>query len=138
MASPRGIRNNNPLNIRHNSDVFQGEIRPGTDKAFKQFESMAYGYRAAFVTLATYLSRSWNTIEKIIMRWAPPSENNTENYIKRVSFSSQIPKDKVLTTNEGEDFIKIVMAMTLIENGVSVDMNEIRSGFALQNKLKLK
>ena len=53
---PRGLRNNNPLNIRHSADSFQGEIK-GEDKAFKTFISMAYGYRAAFVTLATYLSR---------------------------------------------------------------------------------
>jgi hypothetical protein len=61
---PRGIRNNNPLNIRHNADVFQGETK-GEDKSFKTFSTMPYGYRAAFVTLATYLSRGWNTIEKI-------------------------------------------------------------------------
>jgi hypothetical protein len=54
--TPRGYRNNNPLNIRHNADVFQGEIK-GNDKSFKTFETIQYGYRAAFVTLATYLSR---------------------------------------------------------------------------------
>lgn len=62
---PRGLRNNNPLNIRHNADLFQGEIK-GNDKLFKTFSSMPYGYRAAFVILATYLSRGYNTIEKII------------------------------------------------------------------------
>ena len=50
---PRGLRNNNPLNIRHNADNFLGELR-GDDKSFKIFASMAYGYRAAFVTLASY------------------------------------------------------------------------------------
>ena len=55
MPTPRGIRNNNPLNIRHSRDRFQGEVVPSRDGAFKQFSSMAYGYRAAFVTLATYL-----------------------------------------------------------------------------------
>lgn len=45
---PRGLRNNNPGNIRRNSDVFQGEIRPSKDKSFKQFETMPYGYRAIF------------------------------------------------------------------------------------------
>jgi hypothetical protein len=136
MSTIRGLRNNNPLNIRHNADVFQGEIKPGTDKSFKQFQTMDYGYRAAFVTLGTYLSRGKNTIEKIVRSWAPPSENNTENYIKRVAFSSQVPKDKILTTESGEDYIKIVMAMSLVENGGPADMAEIRSGFARQNKIK--
>ena len=39
---PRGLRNCNPGNIRINSDLFQGEIRPSKDKSFKQFETMAY------------------------------------------------------------------------------------------------
>ena len=70
---PRGLRNNNPLNIRHNADVFQGEIQ-GTDKSFKTFSTLPFGYRAAFVTLATYNARGQNTIEKIISRWVPPIE----------------------------------------------------------------
>jgi hypothetical protein len=77
---PRGLRNNNPLNIRHSADRFRGEIA-GTDKSFKTFSSLAYGYRAAFVILGTYLSQGCNTIEKIISRWAPPAENDTESYI---------------------------------------------------------
>ena len=40
----------------YHSDVFQGEIQ-GNDKSFKTFSTMPYGYRAAFVTLATYHSR---------------------------------------------------------------------------------
>lgn len=32
---PRGLRNNNPGNIRINNDLFQGEIRPSKDKSFK-------------------------------------------------------------------------------------------------------
>jgi hypothetical protein len=74
MKQPRGLRNNNPLNIRHNVCVFQGEIK-GKDKSFKTFETIQYGYCAVFVTLATYLSRGWNTIEKIITRWAPHQAN---------------------------------------------------------------
>ncbi len=62
---------------------------------------MAYGYRAAFVTLAIYLSRSWNTIEKIISRWAPSSENNTDNYIKNVEKYSGVPRNKELTVADG-------------------------------------
>ena len=40
---PRGLRNNNPGNIRRNSDVFQGEVNPSRDQQFKQFKTMAYG-----------------------------------------------------------------------------------------------
>ena len=134
---PRGLRNNNPLNIRHNADVFQGEIK-GNDKSFKTFSSMPYGYRAAFVTLGTYLSRGWNTIEKIISKWAPPIENNTENYIANVVKWSGVPRDKILTASDGTDYILIVAAMSFIENGVNADINQIKAGFALQNKITTK
>lgn len=135
--TPRGLRNNNPLNIRHNVDVFQGEIK-GNDKSFKTFSTMPYGYRAAFVTLATYLSRNLNTIEKIISRWAPPSENNTQSYITTVVKFSGIPKDKILTASDGADYILIVAAMSFVENGQNADINQIKVGFALQNKITMQ
>ena len=50
----RGIRNNNPLNIRHSADRWQGARKVQTDKSFVQFETMAYGYRAAWKVLDTY------------------------------------------------------------------------------------
>lgn len=137
MIAPRGLRNNNPLNIRHNADTFQGEIK-GNDKSFKTFSSMPYGYRAAFVTLATYLSRDWNTIEKIISRWAPPIENNTESYIKNVEKYSGVPRNKELTAADGADYILIVAAMSFVENGKNADISEVRAGFNLQSKIKLQ
>ena len=39
---PRGLRNNNPGNIRRNSDVFQGE-KTSYDREFKQFKSWHTG-----------------------------------------------------------------------------------------------
>ena len=134
---PRGYRNNNPLNIRHNADVFQGEIK-GTDKSFKTFVSLPYGYRAAFVTLGTYLSRGWDTLEKIIAKWAPPSENNTEDYIKSVEKWSGVPRATELTAASGADYIMIVAAMSAVENGVNADINQIKAGFSLQNKITMQ
>jgi len=134
--TPRGLRNNNPLNIRHNKDVFQGEVK-GADKAFKTFSTMPYGYRAAFVTLATYNSRGWNTIEKIISRWAPPCENDTEKYIAHVERWSGIPKSKVLTLADGADYIMMVAAMSFMENGRNADIDQVKAGFALQQRITM-
>jgi hypothetical protein len=135
---PRGLRNNNPLNIRHNADHLQGEIKPGTDKSFKTFPSLPYGYRAAFVVLATYLSRGQNTIEKIIAKWAPPIENNTEGYIKSVEKYSGVPRNKQLTVADGADYILIVAAMSFVENGVNADISEVKAGFNLQSKITIQ
>jgi hypothetical protein len=133
----RGLRNNNPLNIRHSTDNFKGEIK-GLDKSFKTFSSMPYGYRAAFVTLTTYLSRGWNTIEKIISKWAPPTENDTEAYIANVEKWSGVPRNKELTATDGADYILIVAAMSFVENGQNADISAVKEGFNLQTKIKIQ
>lgn len=134
---PRGLRNNNPLNIRHSADRFQGEIA-GTDKSFKTFSSLAYGYRAAFVILGTYLSQGFNTIEKIISRWAPPAENDTESYISQVERYSGVPRHKELTSASETEYMMIVAAMSFVENGQNADIAQVQAGFNLQTKIKIQ
>ena len=82
----RGLSNRNPGNIRQSAVRYKGEVRPSRDPAFKQFESMPWGYRAIFVLLDTYRIRhGLDTIRGMISRWAPPSENRTEAYIRAVA-----------------------------------------------------
>ena len=86
---PRGLRNNNPLNIRHSASRWQGARVEQTDKAFVQFTSMTMGYRAAWRILETYYKRFEAqhkpfTPRNIIYRWAPPNENDSEAYLRRV------------------------------------------------------
>lgn len=128
----RGYRNCNPGNIRKNSDVFQGEICPSQDKAFKQFKSMAYGYRAVFKILTTYQQRyNLNTIRQIITRWAPPEENHTDNYIKTVcDVAGMLPDDPVNVRNR-EMMIRIVSGISRVENGCEADMADIIAGWEL-------
>ena len=81
---PRGIRNNNPLNIRVGNH-WLGEVEHPSDNEFEQFVCIHYGLRAAFVLLRRYIERyGLNTIPDIISRWAPSSENNTSAYIEKV------------------------------------------------------
>jgi len=134
---PRGLHNNNPLNIRRDCVVYAGEIE-GMDESFKTFSSMAYGYRAAFVILATYLSKGYNSIEKIVGRWAPPSENDTERYIDRVEKVSGIARNKELTASDGGDYLLLVAAMSLVENGINADIQEVTAGFHLQSKFVMR
>ena len=63
----RGLRNNNPLNIRKNSTKWQGLSATQTDKSFFQFTSMAYGYRAAFKTR----SEERRVGKECRSRWSP-------------------------------------------------------------------
>ena len=67
----RGVRNNNPLNIRI-GNAWLGEVKNPTDKEFEQFESLLYGLRAAFVLIRRYIRRyGLCTIRQIVTRWAP-------------------------------------------------------------------
>jgi|LSPZ01.1.fsa_nt_gi hypothetical protein len=136
MSSPRGLRNNNPGNIRASADRFLGEV-PSPDGEFKKFTGMEYGYRAMFVILATYLQKyGRNTIEKIVTAWAPAKENNTQAYIAAVVLYSGVAKNKPLTLASGDDYIKIVAAMSRVENGQPAESAEVAAGFGLQNKIK--
>ena len=86
--APRGIRNNNPGNIR-NSDAtdWKGEIAAGAkkDDAFEEFKDMAHGYRALIRLLQNYRRKhGLQTVADFINRWAPRTENNTSGYITRV------------------------------------------------------
>ena len=132
MAKSRGYRNNNPGNIRINRDKFQGEVIPSQDKEFKQFESMAYGYRAIFKILRNYqINYKMNTIRQMISRWAPKNENDTANYISFVSERSGIPADDPIRTDNREMMIRIVAAMSKVENGQEADMCDVIDGWEL-------
>lgn len=132
MKKARGLRNNNPGNIRINEDLFRGEIRPSTDKSFKQFETMAHGYRAIFKILRNYHTRyALTTIRQMITRWAPEKENNTAAYIEAVSDYAGIPADDPININDREQMIRIVAGMSKVENGVGAVMTDVVQGWNL-------
>jgi len=85
-GQPRGIRNNNPGNIRRNSTKWQGLAAVQNDSAFFQFTAPDYGIRALARLLVNYQDvHGLNTIRGIISRYAPSSENNTTAYIDAVA-----------------------------------------------------
>lgn len=129
---PRGLRNNNPGNIRKNNITYQGEVVPSKDEAFKQFTTMVYGYRAMFVVLHTYQRKyGINTISDMIIRYAPAIENHTTEYIRAVSEASGVPATSHITTTNADVMIPIVAAMSRVENGVPADMREVEQGWKL-------
>lgn len=131
-SKPRGLRNNNPGNIRQSSVRYTGEVQPSKDGAFKQFQSMEYGYRAMFVLLHTYARKyGIDTIEKMISRYAPATENHTQKYIDVVSEWSGVPATSHLTTTNAEVMIPIVAAMSRVENGVEAVMAEVEKGWQM-------
>lgn len=135
-AVTRGYQNNNPGNIRitfdknGNKEFWQGEI-DGTDRAFKKFKSMAYGYRAIFILLRTYISMGKNTIAKIISTYAPTNENDTSSYIKTVKYMSGLSDQEVITIADTDKLKKIVAGISYQENGITPDEADIDAGYVL-------
>ena len=80
---PRGIRNNNPGNIRRNGDPWQGLAKDQTDREFFTFQSAVYGIRALARLLITYQDKyGLCTIEGIITRWAPAMRGHASSAAK--------------------------------------------------------
>lgn len=122
LLMPRGYRNNNPLNIRiNNANNWKGRKLPNTDGAFEQFISMPYGYRAAIITLQNYIRSGYNTLEKIINRWAPSDDNNDPNGYMRVIYqeTGYAPK-ATFTATDKQGISNLIYAMAIVENGRTI------------------
>lgn len=126
---PRGIRNNNPLNIRI-GNVWLGEVKESTDNEFEQFVSMFYGLRAGFILLRRYINRyHLTTIPLIISRWAPQSENHTVAYVDTVCRLSGMQPDTQLSYTSEEQMLSLVDAMIFVECGQHVDRATILKAY---------
>lgn len=129
--TPRGIRNNNPLNIRIGNS-WMGEVKNPTDTVFEQFTEMRFGVRAGFMLLKRYIKRyQLNTIEKIIERWAPSNENYTESYIRLVCNRTGIDRNYVIEYSNVAVMTMIFQAMCYVENGREIDYDVILEGYSI-------
>lgn len=117
-SSVRGIRNNNPGNIRRSSNNWEGKVpfSQSTDRSFEQFISMEYGLRALMKNAITWINRGANTPEKLIHKWAPPHENNTANFVKSVAKALKISEKTVIIPTK-ENLIALAKVIALNENG---------------------
>ena len=127
----RGLKNNNPGNIRKSNERFVGEIRPSVDPAFKQFRSMAYGYRALMRVLKTYYHKhELRTIRGIINRWAPATENTPATYISSVVRDTGKKADEWLTWDK-PTITSMAAAISNVENGTKANMADVEEGWLL-------
>lgn len=129
--TPRGIRNNNPLNIRI-GNVWLGEVDNPTDRSFEQFKQMEYGIRAGFVILRRYIRRyGRDTIAEIVSAWAPANENNTQAYINSVSMKMGIAPDVHIKFEDRNTMCALVDAMIRVECGQPVALTKIQKGYSM-------
>lgn len=135
---PRGIRNNNPLNIRKGNN-WKGEVCSSTDSEFEQFVSMQWGIRAGFKILKNYMTgyggrvKALTNIHDIIHRWAPPNENNCKAYIDSVCRFSGLHEFERLQFSDRNKMLALVDGMIRVECGQPVSLDIIASAYDLIN-----
>lgn len=110
---PRGIRNNNPLNIIHSGAKWQGLSHIQPDKTFCTFTSMAFGIRAAVIILRSYDKKGFRTVSAIIKRWCP--DNTAPAYIQRVCKETGWNDTKVVNVFSRVEVRALLSAMTKVE-----------------------
>ena len=136
MSLPRGIRNNNPLNIRRSKDKWKGMRAVQSDAQFCQFESLEWGWRAAFwlLTRTYYHKYRLFTIRAIVQKWAPAIENDTKAYIANVSRLTGIDPDEPIgiPSERPARWMMVGVAMAIQENGTeSLDYFAMMRGWEL-------
>lgn len=131
LMIPRGIRNNNPLNIRK-GDNWIGLSKNQTDPAFCQFDSITYGLRAGLIIIRKYMMMyNLHSIHAIVSRWAPPSENDTTAYIKSVSSMMKMHALQTFDFGDRGRIVALVSAMCKVETGITIDQKLIESAYDL-------
>jgi hypothetical protein len=125
-SAPRGIRNNNPLNLTYVSGQ-PGAM--GSDGRFGVYGKMEDGIAQAERQLLLYQDRDHlDTIGQIINKWAPSSENNTANYIASVSKWMHMSATEKLNLRDPETARKLITAMGRIETGRTLDPSAVKRG----------
>lgn len=121
----RGIRNNNPGNIRH-GDKWQGLSAEQTDSEFCVFSQPEYGIRALCRILQTYQRKyGLRDVHSIINRFAPPVENDTESYIKSVCLKLDVTPETLIDLEEKGIMLNLLKAIIRHENGEQPYSDEV-------------
>lgn len=127
------IGTNNPLNIRY-SRVNNWQGQTGRTKGFCNFSDVKYCIRAAFKILMSYRRRGVKSYREIIYAYAPPSENNTENYLRFVC--QQLDENSFSVPNSLYQFACLIRVMAIFEgnplNLSSMEVFNIIAKFGLE------
>lgn len=126
--TPRGIRNNNPLNIRryvHNDWLGKIHDDIAQDMEFEEFRHPKYGFRASFILIHRYIKQGYNSVRRIIERWAPSSDgNNIEVYLSVLRSYGLNPNDVIIPL-DWKSMSALVEGMFAVECGVCIhDLND--------------
>lgn len=124
---PRGIRNNNPGNIKRGNDQWRGLAEEEEMKEFQKreqtflvFEEAKWGLRAMARILSNYQKKhGLRTIFDMIDRWAPAHDNNDPNtYANAVAQRVGKGIGEQINFEDSTIAIPMMQAMIRVENGL--------------------
>ncbi|MEL5336748.1 lytic transglycosylase [Serratia nevei] len=121
---PRGIRNNNPGNLNYvgqNGATLEDHATP----RFARFNSAFEGFAALGKQIKAYYNgtskaagyQKLQSVEDIISRFAPASENNTQAYINKLSKMLGVGRGDSLNIQDPQVLATLMNGITQIENG---------------------
>jgi len=119
---------NNPGALRTTSDNWQGKT--GDYNGFVIFSKPEYGYRAMFKNLYSYFQYGYNTVSKIISTWGKVGVDDIQSYINFVCKMTGFSPDQKLKVDEAT-FKALAKAITVQENGVVADLNQLNKGYSM-------
>ncbi len=133
--TPRGLRVNNPGNIRSSDAHWLGKLTPSRDDDFETFDTIEHGIRAAAMIVLNYFrEHGLTTITGIVSRWAPPTENNTASYIMDVCDRCGFDADAPLNLEAEDDLLAVVHAICDHEQGSAIEAvtpDQFKTGVAM-------
>jgi hypothetical protein len=115
----RGERNHNPGNLRwYAADPWQGLAdTPQDDGGFCRFVDDLHGVRALAKDLLAKYRRGLATVAAIVAVYAPPSENDTDAYVKAVADSCGVNPGAAIDLENYGLLLTFARAVILHENG---------------------
>ena len=119
----RGERNCNPLNIKKTSIKWHGKIE-GKDTIFESFKDCYCGYRAAIICLYKHYRTGSNTVNLLINKWAPGTENNTVKYVNYVSILMDLSPNESFFWSYSNVYL-LLYYMCVYENGYIIKREEL-------------
>lgn len=127
---PRGIRNNNPLNIRRSTSHWMGKVENPTDREFEQFAEMFFGIRAGMLLLTRYVvDYKLRTLKGIVHRWAPDGDgSNNERAYREALMQRGVTSDVQLTK---EWLFGLMAAMCEVESQYALTRKTFEEAFAI-------
>lgn len=115
IGASRAERNNNPGNLEYRGQ--QGAVPEDGSGRFAKFGSPAEGSAALVRQLQLYGQRGINTLEKIISKYAPPGENDTQGYIDALSKKLGVSPREELDLNNADTLSGLVKGIGRQESG---------------------